>query len=86
MISDFIGLMDITNKVLCWSCRKRIDVDKEYYEINLNRSLGAGASSRLECAKAGKDPCGHGAILRFHIACFEDSAGEAFSFDRKIFK
>lgn len=84
MISNTKDLAYLTNKALCFVCLKSIDPDKKkdifyHYEISLKRSFSSVAF--VEGAGAGS-----GAILRFHVDCFENIAGKEYMFDGRYYK
>lgn len=90
MISDPFALQKITNKCLCFHCGKIVNIDENYYELQLGKYqqgyLRCLSSEDVLTKKKNQLLSGHGSILRFHIECFEEIAGEEYVFDQKIWK
>lgn len=85
MITDPFALQEITNKCLCFHCGKRIDPDGMMYDIVLKQHINSMASSE-EIMRYKNAFAGWGSILRFHIECFKEIAGDEYLFDQNIWK
>ena len=87
MISDPFSHAEITNKCLCFHCGKRIDPNGIHYNISLKSDVNDTAGSELYATSVGKYiECGYGSILRFHVECFSEIAGDDYMFDLNIWK
>lgn len=84
MITDPLDIQTLTNKAKCFACKKRINpnlyVNVPHYQISLQTTLNSVSMSTHNNFP------GRGAILRFHIECFVEVAGEEYLFDRTIWK
>ena len=87
MIKDPFSHAEITNKSLCFHCGKWVDPCDIQYNISFKSDINKTAGSDLYTNSIGKYiECGYGSILRFHVECFSEVAGEEYLFDLNVWK
>ena len=87
MIIDPVAHAEITNKCLCFHCGYWINPEGKMIDISLKSNISQTAGSDIYNIRKGNNiPSGYGAILRFHIECFRDIAGDEYCFDQSIWE